>query len=76
MRYVMHVILDIRPFCFSACNIKMLGKAWGRGCVCVIGVGIKLRGGSGGSALTNTAMSIYAVLGLAIVYYIECKNST
>ena len=30
--------------------------------------------GSGGSAPTTTAMLIYAVLGLAIIYYIEFKN--
>ena len=47
MQYVMHVILDIRPFRFSACDIKMLVKAWGRDYVCVIGV-VK-GGGSGGT---------------------------
>ena len=40
----MHVILDIRPFRFSACNIKMLVKALGRDYVCVIGV---VKGGGG-----------------------------
>ena len=29
--YVVHVILNTRPSCFSACNIEKLGVAWGRG---------------------------------------------
>ena len=28
---VIHIILDIRPLCFSVCNIEKLKTAWGRG---------------------------------------------